>query len=397
MQRIAILGSTGSIGRQTLDVIARHPDQYQVEALTANSNVDDLFSQCVQYRPNVAAMASPAAADMLQEKIKTTDLKTTVLAGPEALVDIASDRASQIVVAAIVGGAGLLSSLAAAKAGKRILLANKESLVMSGQLFMTAVQQSGAEIMPVDSEHNAIFQCMPAGYLPGQACPPGVDSIVLTASGGPFRTIPVSKLASVTPKQAVAHPNWSMGAKISVDCATMINKGLELIEAHWLFALPSSRIEVVIHPQSTIHSFVRYIDGSLLAQLGEPDMRTPIACALSWPKRIRSGAANLDLTALRQLDFEPLDEQRYPCFRLVKQALQAGGSAACSMNAANEVAVAAFLNNQIGFLQIAEIIERVLDKAGVQTVRTVDDILMTDQQARQLANKCINQAGSHRI
>lgn len=389
MQAITVLGSTGSIGVSTLDVIARHPDRYQVFALTAHSRVDELAEQCVRFRPKLAVVGTAQAAQALQQKLKFSQLRIEVLYGAQALCDVASADECDIVMAAIVGAAGLASTLAAARTGKKILLANKEALVMSGQLLIDAVAQHKATLLPIDSEHNAIFQCLPHDYrrsLPDA----GIAKILLTASGGPFLKRDVGTLDSVTPEEAVAHPKWVMGRKISVDSATMMNKGLEVIEAHWLFGAPADKIEVMIHPQSVIHSMVSYIDGSVLAQLGNPDMRTPIANALAYPERIESGVAQLDLAQIGQLFFERPDFGRFPCLKLAYDALQAGGSSAAILNAANEVAVQAFLNQEIGFRMIDQVIARVMDKLPHGPVADIDALIEQDQQARSIAQSCLS-------
>ncbi|HHH37949.1 MAG TPA: 1-deoxy-D-xylulose-5-phosphate reductoisomerase, partial [Sedimenticola sp.] len=340
---LTVLGSTGSIGVSTLDVIARHPTRYRAVALTANRDVEGLFAQCRSHRPDYAVMADPEAALALERRIRDAALPVRVLAGVEGLEAVAELPEVEQVMAAIVGAAGLLPALAAVRAGKRILLANKEALVVSGRLFMEAVERHGARVLPIDSEHNAVFQCMPPGFGQEGLEPVGVRRILLTASGGPFREASPEQLEQVTPDQACAHPNWSMGRKISVDSATMMNKGLEVIEACWLFHTGPEQVDVVLHPQSVIHSLVEYRDGSVLAQLGNPDMRTPIAHAMAWPGRIESGVASLDLFQVGRLDFEPPSPGRFPCLRLAYQAIEAGGSMPAVLNAANEVAVAAFL------------------------------------------------------
>lgn len=384
MQAITLLGATGSIGVSTLDVIARHPDRYTVYALTAHSKVEQLAEQCLRFKPQVAVVGSAEAAARLSTLLRANDLKTEVAYGEAALCSVASADACDAVMAAIVGAAGLAPTLAAAHAGKKVLLANKEALVMSGQLFMDAIADSGAILLPIDSEHNAIFQCMPLNYqrIPAQH---GIRKILLTASGGPFLDRAVDTLTDVTPEQAVAHPNWSMGRKISVDSATMMNKGLEVIEAHWLFGVAASQIEVVIHPQSVIHSMVSYADGSVLAQMGNPDMRTPIAHALAYPERIDSGVDAIDLASIGQLNFRRPDTIQFPCLQLAFDALNAGGSAAAIMNAANEIAVEAFLERQIGFRQINQLIARVMDRIPTTTVHDLAALLEQDQQARALA------------
>lgn len=389
MQNITILGSTGSVGISTLDVLARHPERYSVYALTAHSRVEQLAEQCLRFKPQLAVVGSAAAAQQLSALLRTKAPMVDVLYGDNALCQVASAEACHAVMAAIVGAAGLAPTLAAAKAGKKILLANKEALVMSGQLFIDAVLQSGALLLPIDSEHNAIFQCLPHGHQRHPAAL-GVEKILLTASGGPFLNRAVETLGTVTPEEAIAHPNWVMGRKISVDSATMMNKGLEVIEAHWLFGASASQIEVVIHPQSVIHSMVSYVDGSVLAQLGNPDMRTPIAHALAYPERIASGVSPLDLTVIGQLQFSRPDLQRFPCLELAYDALQAGGSAATILNAANEVAVQAFLGGQIGFRMIDQLIARTMDKLPLCAVSDMDLLLEQDLLARQTVHSLIS-------
>jgi 1-deoxy-D-xylulose-5-phosphate reductoisomerase len=388
MQNITILGATGSIGVSTLDVIARHPDRYRIYALTAHSKVDDLAAQCARFLPEVAVVGSAEAASALAARLKKAGVVTDVLWGEEALCQVASAPGCDTVMAAIVGAAGLAPSLAAARAGKKVLLANKEALVMSGQLFMTAVAESGATLLPIDSEHNAIFQCLP-GDFSREPERHGISRILLTASGGPFLNRAVDTLDTVTPEEAVAHPNWVMGRKISVDSATMMNKGLEVIEAAWLFGASADQIEVLIHPQSVIHSMVSYIDGSVLAQLGNPDMRTPIAHALAYPERIASGVAPLDLASMAQLRFERPDLRRFPCLKLAYDALQAGGSAPALLNAANEIAVEAFLNRQIGFRMIDQLIDRVMNTIPHEPVADIGALLEQDGRARALARECL--------
>lgn len=384
MEQITILGATGSIGKSTLDVLARHPQQFQVYALTANTQWQRLFEQCQQFNPRYAVLLDSAAADLLQTQIRQAGLRTEVLQGAAALEQVASAPEVTQVMAAIVGAAGLKSALAAAQAGKRVLLANKESLVMSGEIFMRAVHEHRARLLPIDSEHNAIFQALPR-EANGDLAALGVRRILLTASGGPFRTAPLAALGQVTPEQACAHPNWVMGRKISVDSATMMNKGLEVIEAHWLFNARADQIQVVVHPQSVIHSMVEYVDGSVLAQLGNPDMRTPIAYALGFPERIESGVAALDLFKIARLDFEAPDEQRFPCIALAYAALRAGGSAPAVLNAANEIAVAAFLERQLPFQAIASVIEQTLSSVSNTPVDTLEQVLAADTRARQVA------------
>ena len=392
IQRITVLGATGSIGLSTLDVIARHPERYQVFALTGYSRLNELLQLCLLHRPAFAVVPTAQAGARLREGLKAAGSATEVLEGEAGLCQVAAASEVDAVMAAIVGAAGLRPTLAAVEAGKKVLLANKEALVMSGALFMDAVRRSGAVLLPIDSEHNAIFQCLPGDYARGLA-EVGVRRILLTASGGPFRETPESELANVTPEQACAHPNWSMGRKISVDSASMMNKGLELIEACWLFDAVPAKVEVVVHPQSVIHSLVDYIDGSVLAQLGNPDMRTPIANALAWPKRIDSGVAPLDLFAIARLDFQAPDEQRFPCLRLARQAAEAGNSAPAVLNAANEVAVEAFLQRRIRFPEIASMIEQVLDREPVVPVPSLAAVFAADQRARELSREWLNRYG----
>jgi len=389
-QQICILGATGSIGVSTLDVIARHPERYQVFALTAHTQIEKLAQQCAVFHPAYAVVATAELAQELEKHLLQASPKTKVLYGPQALCEVASATECDVVMAAIVGAAGLPASLAAARAGKRILLANKEALVMSGQLFIDAVQRSGATLLPIDSEHNAIFQCLPTGFQRNLA-DSGISKIILTASGGPFLNRDVASLHDVTPEQAIAHPNWVMGRKISVDSASMMNKGLEVIEAHWLFGAAPDKIEVLIHPQSLVHSMVSYEDGSLLAQLGNPDMRTPIAYGLAYPERIASGVEALDLSKFLQLNFHQPDFQRFPCLRLAYEALRAGASAPVVLNAVNEVAVDAFLNSALGFMQIEAVIAYALEKIPVQATNTLESILEIDAEARQVAQRYISQ------
>ncbi|WP_278957133.1 1-deoxy-D-xylulose-5-phosphate reductoisomerase [Aquipseudomonas alcaligenes] len=391
-QQITVLGATGSIGLSTLDVIARHPERYQAFALTGYSRMAELEQLCVRHRPQFAVVADEASAGRLQAALNAASLPTRVLVGEDALCEVASHPQADAVMAAIVGAAGLKPTLAAVRSGKKVLLANKEALVMSGALFMQAVREHGATLLPIDSEHNAIFQCLPGDYGRGLAAV-GVRRILLTASGGPFRETPLDQLEKVSPEQACAHPNWSMGRKISVDSASMMNKGLELIEACWLFDARPAQVEVVIHPQSVIHSLVDYVDGSVLAQLGNPDMRTPIANALAWPERIDSGVAPLDLFGVARLDFQRPDEQRFPCLRLARQAAEAGGCAPARLNAANEVAVAAFLERRIRFPEIARIIEDTLDREPSAAVENLDAVLAADARARALVNDWLNRHG----
>jgi len=383
---ICILGSTGTIGVNTLDVISRHTDDFKIIALTANQNLEKFQEQCIAYQPRYAVMVDEAKAEQLKKYLINAGCETEVLAGKEALEQVASLDEVDYVMAAIVGAAGLLPNLAAAKSGKRVMLANKESLVMSGQLFMDAIHQNNAELLPIDSEHNAIFQSMPMSEN-SKVSKAGVTKILLTGSGGPFRERDLSTLHRVTPEEAVAHPNWVMGLKISVDSATMMNKGLEVIEACWLFDISEDKIQVVIHPQSTIHSMVSYNDGSVLAQLGNPDMRTPIAYALGYPDRIDSGVAQLDIFEVAQLNFEKPDFERYRCLQLAFDAHRAGGFATIALNAANEIAVDAFLNKKIKFTDIPPIIENALEQAPSGTPMKIDDILAQDLSSRECANR----------
>lgn len=368
----------------TLDVVARHPARFRIAALTAHSRVDLLAEQCLKFQPEMAVVLDPVAAQQLARRLKREGAGCAVLCGADALEHAASLPQVDTVMAAIVGIAGLRSTLAAARAGKRVLLANKESLVTAGSVLMDAVHTGGAELLPIDSEHNAVFQALPPGYR-GNPEEAGVRRILLTASGGPFRTKPLKELERVTPAEACAHPNWVMGRKISVDSATMMNKGLEVIEAHWLFGAPESRIDVVVHPESVVHSLVEYIDGSVIAQLGNPDMRTPIAHALGYPDRISAGVGLLELAHVGALHFEPPDLQRFPCLRLAREALRAGGSAPATLNAANEVAVQNFLAGDLGFMRIAPLIEAVLERSNVQPLRCIEDVLEADREARACA------------
>lgn len=387
MQQLVILGATGTIGRNTLDVAARHAERINILGVSANRDDAGLFAICRDHQVAWAAMADVQAAERLQQRIRDAGLNTQVLSGPEGLCELAAMSEATTVMAAVVGAAGLLPTLAAVKADKRVLLATKEALVMSGQVFMDAVRNSKAELLPIDSEHNAIFQCLPPGSLCGQA-PRGVRRLILTASGGPFRTLPMDAFSAVTPAQAVAHPNWTMGQKISVDSATMMNKGLELIEAARLFDLPSARIDVLLHPQSVIHSLVEYDDASFLAQIGSPDMRIPIAHALAWPERFESGAASVDLTQIARMDFEAADLNRFPCLRLARESLEAGGTAPAVLNAANEIAVQAFLEERAGFVEIASCVEHTLDAMGAANLDApdcIDSVLAADAWARERA------------
>jgi len=382
---IAILGATGSIGRSTLDVIARHPDRFRAYALTANTQADELFELCVALRPPLAVLGDAPAAARLRSRLAGANLATEVLAGEAGLVAVAQRPEVDAVMAAIVGAAGLAPTLAAARSGKKVLLANKEALVMAGPIFMAAVRASGAQLLPIDSEHNAIFQCLPPRAASGlAAC--GVRRILLTGSGGPFRTRSLAELAAVTPDEACAHPNWSMGRKISVDSATMMNKALEIIEAHWLFGAAPAQIEVVVHPQSVVHSMVEYADGSVIAQLGHPDMRTPIAQALAHPDRIEAGVPPLDLGRLGALTFEAPDFVRFRALALAYDVLAAGGTAPAIFNAANEIAVAAFLRGALPFVRITEVIEAGLARVPVAAAASVEDILEADRRAREAAS-----------
>jgi 1-deoxy-D-xylulose-5-phosphate reductoisomerase len=386
---VSILGSTGSIGKSTLDVLSRHPDRYRVVAISANSDVEGMRQQCLAHRPLLAAMADEASAEALARLLADAAPEISVLSGIEGLKAVATHEQAGQVMAAIVGAAGLVPVLAAVEAGKRILLANKEALVVAGGLFMDAVRRRGVTVLPIDSEHNAVFQCMPEGYAQGLDGK-GVRRILLTASGGPFRTTPMEELEAVTPEQACAHPNWDMGRKISVDSATMMNKGLEVIEAHWLFGAAPERIQVVVHPQSVIHSMVEYVDGSVLAQLGNPDMRTPIAHALAWPERIDSGVASLDLFEVARLDFVKPDLDRFPCLKLAFRAIEEGGSMPAILNAANEVAVAAFLAGRCGFMDIPRVIEQTMNNLQGQAAESLEVLLEADAMARETAERMLH-------
>jgi 1-deoxy-D-xylulose-5-phosphate reductoisomerase len=392
VKRVAILGSTGSIGASTLDVIGRHRADYEVVALAAGRKDAVLLEQCRVHKPRHAVMADADAAERLDAAIRRNGLPTQVRQGPAALEEIASGHDVDVVMAAIVGAAGLPAAIAAARAGKTVLLANKEALVMSGGLFTAALAEGGGTLLPVDSEHSAVFQSLPRGFVCGKAGEferSGARRILLTASGGPFRTTPVERLARVTPEQACAHPNWVMGRKISVDSATMMNKGLEVIEAHWLFGAPLEAIEVVVHPQSVIHSMVEYRDGSVIAQLGAPDMRTPIACALAWPERIASGVGPLDFAVLGKLEFERADALRFPCLRLAAEAIRRGGTAPAALNAANEIAVEAFLAHRLAFTAIAEVIEEVLSEVDTEPLASLEQVYAVDIEARGLASRLV--------
>ena len=388
LQNITILGSTGSIGVNTLDVIRRHPQRYSVVALCAHKQIDRLFDQCLEFKPCFAVVHDARLAADLNSRLAEVASSTIVEYGPDALVRMAELPEVDTVMAAIVGAAGLPSTLAAAFAGKRVLLANKEALVMAGPVFMNAVRQSGAILLPIDSEHNAIFQSLPSDYS-GDLSKSGVRSLLLTASGGPFLNTAIADLERVTPEQACAHPKWVMGRKISVDSASMMNKGLEVIEAHWLFNVPPAQIEVVIHPQSVVHSLVQYLDGSVIAELGNPDMRTPIAHALAYPERIASGVAALDLFKIAELKFERPDFERFPCLALAYRALREGDSAPATLNAANEIAVQAFLDGVIGFTMIPKVIGAVMDLLPIVKLASLADVLAADSAARRTAEQII--------
>ena len=380
-QNLTLLGATGSIGQSTLDVVSRHPDRYRVRALSAHRAADALLALCLRHAPRYAVLSGMAEDGGVRRKFADAGCKAELLFGAAALERIAADPECDVLMAAIVGAAGLASTIAAARAGKRVLLANKEALVMAGPLFMQAVRQSGATLLPIDSEHNAVFQCFTERRF--------VRKIVLTASGGPFRAAPLERLAQVTPDEACAHPNWAMGRKISVDSATMMNKGLEVIEACWLFDVPPERIEVVIHPQSIVHSLVEYLDGSMIAQMSNPDMRVPIAHALGFPERIESGARSLDLTQVKNLSFEPPDPERFPCLGLAYSALRAGGTAPAALNAANEVAVAAFLDGRLRYTAIPEVIGHALERSDTVPADSLEAVLEADRLARRTSNERI--------
>lgn len=388
MHTLTVLGATGSIGASTLDVVARHPDRYRIFALTAQTRLADLVALCVRFRPECAVMGEASALDALAQALKAHGLPTQAMAGPDALAAVACAPEVDVVMAAIVGAAGLAPAWAAARSGKRVLLANKEALVMSGALFMAAVREGGGALLPIDSEHNALFQSLPKDYAHNPHAH-GIRRLVLTASGGPFRTRPLETLADVTPEEACAHPNWSMGHKISVDSATMMNKGLEVIEAHWLFGVAPEQIDVVIHPQSIVHSLVDYVDGSTLAQLGNPDMRTPIAHALGFPDRIAAGVQGLDLAHIGHLTFEKPDHDRFPCLGLAYEALKAGGSTPAVLNAANEEVVAAFLDRRLRFTAMAPILSRVLETLPAQALQTLETVFEADREARECARSWI--------
>ena len=397
MQKVTILGATGSIGVSTLSVLSLHADQYEVFAITGHSRIAELANQCLEFNPRYAVVSDQSKAHELAQQLSSASLRTDVLWGEKALAQVASHAEVDVVMAAIVGAAGLEPTLAAVNSAKKVLLANKEVLVMAGELFMQAVRESGATLLPIDSEHNAIFQCLPDSYSSSHRG--GVEKILLSASGGPFRDTPLSALRQVTPDQACAHPNWDMGRKISVDSATMMNKGLELIEACWLFDVEPEDIDVIIHPQSVIHSMVSYTDGSVLAQLGNPDMRTPIAHALAWPERIQSGVSPLDIVAVGTLDFQTPDLERFPCLALAIKVACAGGFFPAVLNAANEVAVAAFLAERIGFTQIADVVSEVVSHCENEPVchdepMTLDRIKFADHHAREIASRCVDKLAS---
>lgn len=384
IRHLTILGSTGSIGESTLDVIDRHPDRFKAFALTANTNVEKMLAQCIRFKPRHAVMLDSTAAQRLEAAVKQENLDTVVSSGVESLETVAALPQVDVVMAAIVGAAGIRPTFAAAQSGKLVLLANKETLVMAGNIFMDAVKKHRATLLPIDSEHNAIHQSMPHDFN-GNLTEKGIRRILLTASGGPFRTASLDSLQHVTPEQACAHPNWDMGRKISVDSATMMNKGLEVIEARWLFNASPENIQVVVHPQSVIHSMVEYVDGSVLAQLGNPDMRTPIAHAMGFPERIESGVASLNMFDVARLDFEQPDFARFPCLRLAYEALKMGDNMPATLNAANEVAVASFLDGKLAFTAIPAMIEHVMHTVKQQAIHTLDDVLKADDAARDTA------------
>lgn len=390
VKQVAILGSTGSIGVNTLDVIRAHPERFKVTALTAAKQIDRLAEQCIEFKPAIAVVADAAGAAQLTQLLQEKKITTQVLYGPQALVSAVTESGCDTIMAAIVGAAGLVPALAAAQAGKRVLLANKEALVMSGNLFMQAMKAGGGELLPIDSEHNAIFQCLPDHFTKNPSDHLGVEELWLTASGGPFRDKSISDLAGITPEQACAHPNWVMGRKISVDSATMMNKGLEVIEAFWLFGLPLEKIKVLIHPQSVVHSMVRYRDGSVLAQMGQPDMRTPIAYGLAWPERIDAGVAPLNLTQLSGLSFTEPNFAQFPCLSLAFAAAKVGGTAPAVLNAANEIAVAAFLDDGLPYLSIPNVVEHCLNALSPVAANSLETILEVDALARQTANQFIH-------
>ena len=388
MQKITVLGATGSIGVSALSVVSQHPDRFKIFALSCNVRVAELAIQCKQFKPSFAVVSDTLMAIGLRELIKASSPETVVLEGVDGLIKIASDQSVDTVIAAIVGSAGLLPTLEAAKSGKKILLANKEALVMAGSLLMNAVNSSNGVLLPIDSEHNAIFQCLPHDYASSKES--GINKILLTASGGPFRTRDLNNMSTITTDEACSHPNWKMGKKISVDSATMMNKGLELLEACWLFSLTPDQIEVVVHPQSIVHSMVEYLDGSILAQLGNPDMRTPIAHALAWPQRISSGVDSLDIFSAMRLDFEPPNLKKFPCLTLAIKAAKAGGSAPITLNASNEIAVEAFLLGKINFIQIPELIEETLHRAEAIDINSVKHVLEIDNLARIETRRILN-------
>lgn len=388
MKLVTILGSTGSIGESTLDVISRHPDAYRVFALSCNSNIEKLVKQCEKFKPDYAVVTSSESAILCSGLLSTKNIQTEVLVGIDGLNAVAVDDAVDIVMSAIVGAIGLEPTLCAVNSGKKVLLANKESLVMAGHLFMQAVNASDAILLPIDSEHNALFQCLPAMTKGDKFS--GVKKLLLSASGGPFRGKSMEQLEAVTPEQACIHPNWNMGKKISVDSATLMNKGLELIEASWLFSMPPEKIDIVVHPESVIHSLVQYVDGSVLAQLGNPDMRTPIAHALSWPDRMTSGVDDLDLIELGRLNFESPDSVNFPCLRIALEAARVGLDAPAVLNAANEIAVQAFLDRRIGFTQISEVIEDTLDATIFNEPESLAAVKDSDTKARIHTQKLIS-------
>jgi 1-deoxy-D-xylulose-5-phosphate reductoisomerase len=384
---LTLLGATGSIGASTLDVVARHPDRYRAFALTAHRAADALLALCAKHAPRYAVLSGLAEDAGLRRRFADAGCKTELLFGAQALEQVAADPECDVLMAAIVGAAGLAPTLAGARAGKRVLLANKEALVMAGPFFMRAIRERGAALLPIDSEHNAVFQCLP--QTAGKVSVSAVRRILLTASGGPFRSTPIERLSQVTPAEACAHPNWAMGRKISVDSATMMNKGLEVIEARWLFDVPAERIEVLIHSQSIIHSLVEFVDGSVIAQLSNPDMRVPIAHALGFPERIESGATPLDLAAIGQLSFERPDAHRFPCLKLAYAALHAGGTAPAVLNAANEVAVAAFLEGKLRYTAIPQVIEYALERTPAMRADALEIVLEADRSARRAAADCV--------
>lgn len=393
---VAILGSTGTIGRNTLDVIRNHPDRYRVVALSAFSQDETLVAQCLEFKPDFAVLVEQESADRMEQQLKRAGSQTRVLVGTAHLDEVVALNQVDTVMAGIVGAAGLLPTLAAVRAGKRVLVANKEPLVMLGGLITEEAKKNNATLLPIDSEHNAIFQCLPEHFRVGEAINQvGVRKILLTGSGGPFRDLPLDAFPTVTPEQACLHPNWVMGPKISVDSATMMNKGLEIIEACWLFSTPHKAIEVVVHPQSVVHSMVEYRDGSIIAELGASDMRIPIAYGLAWPERIESGVSHLDLGAMGRLDFEPPDPSRFPCLRLAREAIESGGTLPAILNASNEVVVAAFLNNRIRFDQIPKIIEEVLGIVSYSDAVTLERVVEADQIARETTQEQIAQKAQH--